>query len=155
MNCKLRALLAVALAVTISSVSSADDQLIAKQIIQRLQQQKQQLQLRSFNIGVQVDQGTVTMMGTVLQPDHAVIALDVARRVPGVKLVVNDLFVQPQARTAANTICAGVAPWRFASMAVRSCRTTWRLAVRSEKPWCTMPRCAHTSRTPWSQCRWA
>ncbi len=89
------ALLAVTVAVLAGSPAVADDEQVAKTIIQRLQQQKQAAGLEGFNIGVQVEQGTVTMMGTVAESDHALMALDVARRVPGVKLVVNDLFVQP------------------------------------------------------------
>jgi hypothetical protein len=89
------ALVAVTLAILIGGPVRANDEQIAKTIIQRLQQQKQSAQLQGFNIGVQVEEGTVTMMGTVAQTDHALMALDIARRVPGVKLVVNDLFVQP------------------------------------------------------------
>ena len=99
MKCKVTALLAVMLAVSIGTTAWANDELIAQQIIQRLQLQKQQSQLEGFNIGVQVDQGTVTVMGTVQEPDHAVLALDIVRRVPGVKLVVNDLFVQKAGQT--------------------------------------------------------
>lgn len=100
MKCKIVSLLAIALAVVVGSTAAANDELIAQQIIQRLQQQKTQAQLQDFNIGIQVDKGTVTVMGTVTEADHALIALDVARRVPGVKLVVNDLFVQGQQQAA-------------------------------------------------------
>ncbi len=86
--------LAVAIAVT-AGTARGNDELIGKQIVERLQQQRQAAQLEGFNIGVQVEGGTVTMSGSVAQPEHAMAALDVARRVPGVKLVVNDLYVQP------------------------------------------------------------
>lgn len=79
--------------------ASADDAQIAKQIISKLNQQKQAANLKGFDLGVQVDKGTVTMMGQVASADQAMLALDAARRVPGVKLVVNDLYVkqgQPQ-----------------------------------------------------------
>ena len=99
MKCRVTALLAVVLAVSIGTTAWANDELIAKQTIERLQQQKQQSQLEEFNIGIQVDQGTVTVMGTVQEPAHAILALEVVRRVPGVKLVVNDLFIQTASQT--------------------------------------------------------
>lgn len=87
------ALLAVSLAFLAGGTARANDEQIAKQIIQRLQQQKSAARLDGFNIGVQVEDGTVTMKGSVAESNHALMALDVARRVPGVKLVVNDLYV--------------------------------------------------------------
>ncbi len=72
---------------------SADDAKIAKQIIERLREQQQASNLQGFDIGVQVDKGTVTMMGQVAQSEQAMLALDIARRVSGVKLVVNDLYI--------------------------------------------------------------
>ena len=99
MKCRVTALLAVVLAVSIGTTAWANDELIAKQTIERLQRQKQQSQLEEFNIGIQVDQGTVTVMGTVQEPAHAILALEVVRRVPGVKLVVNDLFIQTASQT--------------------------------------------------------
>jgi hypothetical protein len=101
------AYLAVTLAVLVGTAARANDEQIATQIVQRLQQQQQTSRLEGFNIGVQVEQGTVTVMGTVSQTEHALLALDVARRVPGVKLVVNDLFVQPATMAGAG---GGVAP---------------------------------------------
>ncbi|MCA9171351.1 MAG: BON domain-containing protein [Planctomycetales bacterium] len=98
------ALLAVTLAFLAGGTARANDEQIAKQIIQRLQQQKSVAQLDGFNIGVQVEDGTVTMKGSVAQSDHALMALDVARRVPGVKLVVNDLFVNQGVTAAPGTM---------------------------------------------------
>ena len=91
---RLVAQLTALIAVTVMAVSaSADDALIAKQIIAKLSQQKQAANLKGFDLGVQVDNGTVTMMGQVASSQQAMLALDVARRTPGVKLVVNDLYV--------------------------------------------------------------
>ena len=90
---KLTALIAV---VVMAVPASADDAQIAKQIIAKLNQQKQTAKLKGFDLGVQVDKGTVTMMGQVASADQAMLALDVARRIPGVKLVVNDLYVNQQ-----------------------------------------------------------
>ena len=94
------ALLALTLTTLSGTLATADDEKIAKQIVDRLQQHRQSAQLQDFNIGVQVEDGTVTMMGNVASSDHAVLALDVARRIPGVKLVVNDLYVQTEAPAA-------------------------------------------------------
>lgn len=80
--------------------ANADDEAIAKMIAQRLQAQQASAKLTDFNIGIQVDKGTVTMMGEVANSTQATTALDIARRVPGVKLVVNDLHLkQTQAVT--------------------------------------------------------
>lgn len=83
----------VVTALALAVPASADDGIIAKQIIGKLKQHKQASSLKGFDLGVQVDKGTVTMMGQVASSDQAMLALDVARRVPGVKLVVNDLYV--------------------------------------------------------------
>ncbi|MCA9213336.1 MAG: BON domain-containing protein [Planctomycetales bacterium] len=87
--------LAFACAIAILQVPGfANDKQIANQIAARLQQQKSVANLSDFNIGVQVDKGTVTMMGQVADSNQAMTALDIARRVPGVKLVVNDLYIK-------------------------------------------------------------
>jgi hypothetical protein len=86
----------------------ANDEQIAKQIAERLQAQKSASNLTDFNIGIQVDQGTVTMMGQVADSQQAITALDVARRVPGVKLVVNDLYVRQSASGPTNVAAAPV-----------------------------------------------
>lgn len=91
---RLIAQVAACLAVTLMAVPAlANDGQIAKQIIAQLKQHKQTADLKGFDLGVQVDQGTVTMMGQVASPEQAMLALDTARRVKGVKLVVNDLYV--------------------------------------------------------------
>lgn len=102
---RLFAQIAAGLAVVLLAMPAlADDGQIAKQIIARLKQQKQAANLTGFDLGVQVDNGTVTMMGQVASPEQAMLALDTARRIPGVKLVVNDLLVNaPTAKQAAPT----------------------------------------------------
>ena len=104
------AFLALALTTLSGAFATADDEQIAKQIVDRLQQHQQSAQLQDFNIGVQVDKGTVTMMGNVAASDHAVLALDIARRIPGVKLVINDLYVQAQPADAADPSNVSAAP---------------------------------------------
>ena len=87
---------AVLAAMVLAVPASADDVKIANEIIGKLQQQQQKSNLQGFDLGVQVDKGTVTMMGRVASTEQAVLALDIARRVPGVKLVVNDLSTEEQ-----------------------------------------------------------
>lgn len=94
-------LLATVVVAGVSSVSRADDAQIAQQIVAQLRQQQQANQLRGFNIGIQVEQAAVTLMGQVASAEQATLALEVARRVPGVKLVINDLQVRPPVRAVA------------------------------------------------------
>lgn len=98
---RLVAKLTVLIAATVMVLpASADDTQIASQIVAKLNQQKQAANLKGFDLGVQVDKGTVTMMGQVASSEQAMLALDVARRIPGVKLVVNDLYVNQQSKPA-------------------------------------------------------
>ena len=99
---KFAALFAAILCASLTLSAHANDAEIASQIVQRLRTQQQTSNLRGFNIGVQVDAGTVTMLGQVADQSQAALALDIARRVPGVKLVVNDLAVGA-AQTVAQT----------------------------------------------------
>ncbi len=91
---RLFAQIAACLAVALMAMPAlANDGQIAKQIIAQLKTQKQAANLKGFDLGVQVDNGTVTMMGQVASTEQAMLALDTARRIQGVKLVVNDLYV--------------------------------------------------------------
>jgi hypothetical protein len=83
----------LALAVLGPSVVRADDQEIAQQIVERLQAEKQAGNLKGFSIDLQVEEGTVWLSGRVASDVQQAKALDIARRVPGVTQVVNDLSV--------------------------------------------------------------
>jgi hypothetical protein len=111
----------VILALTLLGTSSvrADDQQIAQQIIERLQAEKKAGALKGFSIDLQVDEGTVWLSGRVASDQQQAKALDMARRVPGVKQVVNDLTVsEPPARAAvAAQPAAAPAPAAFAQEA--------------------------------------
>ena len=87
----------LAVLVTLSTVQ-ADDAQIARQITSQLRQQQMSQNLQGFRIGVQVDRGTVTMMGRVSSSEQGQLALEIARRIPGVRLVVNDLKVEGTSR---------------------------------------------------------
>jgi hypothetical protein len=74
-----------------------DDQQIAQQIVEKLQAEKKAGTLKAFSIDLQVDEGTVWLSGRVSSEQQQARALDLARRVPGVKQVVNDLTVNAAA----------------------------------------------------------
>jgi hypothetical protein len=79
-----------------------DDQQIAQQIIERLQAEKKAGTLKGFSIDLQVDEGTVWLSGRVTSELQQSRALDLARRVGGVKQVVNDLTIaEPPPRAVA------------------------------------------------------
>lgn len=101
----------LSLAVLGPSVVRGDDQQIAQQIVSKLQAEKQAGTLKGFSIDLQVDEGTVWLSGRVASADQQAKALDIARRIPGVVQVVNDLSVAaPAAKTAAKPAAPKPAP---------------------------------------------
>lgn len=89
----------LAMAVIGPAMAHADDQQIAKAVVQKLQQEKQQGTLKGFSIDLQVEDGTVWLSGRVASAEQEARALDVARRIPGVTQVVNDLAIGSAAST--------------------------------------------------------
>jgi hypothetical protein len=89
-----------ALAALGPSLALGDDNQIAQTIVERLQAQKQAGTLKGFSLDLQVEEGTVWLTGRVSTPDQQALALDIARRVPGVRQVVNDINVDAVARAA-------------------------------------------------------
>src|SRR6188474_2178675 len=81
------------LAVLAPSAVRGDDQQIAAQIIEKLQAEKKAGTLKGFSIDMQVDEGTVWLSGRVATSAQQSKALDIARRIPGVVQVVNDLEI--------------------------------------------------------------
>lgn len=79
--------------------SNGDAERIAKEVVAGLQQQKQEGLLANFGIDVQVDRRVVWLSGYVKDAEQHARALDVARYVPGVEMVVNDLKIQSQEAT--------------------------------------------------------
>ncbi|MEQ8787320.1 MAG: BON domain-containing protein [Pirellulaceae bacterium] len=71
----------------------ADDQQIAETIVERLSKEKEMGSLRDFELDLEVDSGQVWMKGRVANPQQQNLVLEVARRVPGVTQVVNDMAV--------------------------------------------------------------
>jgi len=68
-------------------------EVLAEEISKRIKTQQQFGALRDFRIDVQVDEGVVWMSGSVANKEQHALALDMARYVPGVKQVVNDLSI--------------------------------------------------------------
>ena len=69
------------------------DSAIAKQLTSVLQEAKKDGDLSGFKLSVKVEDGTVWMSGNVADVGQRELALDKARRVSGVKLVVNDIEI--------------------------------------------------------------
>lgn len=85
------------------SFAVSDDQ-IGQEVIERLRQQKQRGNLRNFKVNVDVNGGSVWVKGRVASTAQQQLVLDIARRVPGVTQVVNDLTVRSAVeRTSAET----------------------------------------------------
>ena len=85
------------------AVSRGDDQEIAQTIIQRLQSVRDEGKLKGFKVDLEVDHGTVWVRGHVSQRQQLDLVLDVARRVPGVRQVVNDLEVEGSEEVGSST----------------------------------------------------
>ncbi len=77
--------------------SLEDAKRIATEIIDQFRAAKQQGKLRKFGIDVEVDHGVVWLKGTVSNAAHQQLVLEIARRVSGVKQVVNDLTISEPA----------------------------------------------------------
>ena len=75
---------------------SEKDQQLAQLVAKGLKDRKDQGQLHGFRVNLSVDQGTVWLEGDVANNEQQALVLDVARRVPGVKQVVNELAIREQ-----------------------------------------------------------
>lgn len=84
----------LALAALGTTVVLGNDQQIAKTIVEKLSAEKKAGHLKGFNIELNVDEGTVWLSGRVASDEQRTVALEIARRVQGVKQVVNDLSVE-------------------------------------------------------------
>jgi osmotically-inducible protein OsmY len=72
------------------------DQEIARQVAGALKSQKENGNLKGFRVNLSVDRGTVWLEGDVASRDQRLMVLDAARRIPGVKQVVNELEIRKQ-----------------------------------------------------------
>lgn len=80
-------------AIAETTSTAPDSETISNEVLSRLATQKELGVLRDFGIDVQVDKGVVWMSGYVADAEQRALALDMARYVPGVKQVVNDLSI--------------------------------------------------------------
>ena len=74
-----------------------EDQQLAKLVADGLKAEKDQGHLNGFRVNLSVDRGTVWLEGDVASSEQQTLVLDVARRIPGVKQVVNELAIREQA----------------------------------------------------------
>ena len=70
------------------------DQEIARQVATALKSQKESGRLKGFRVNLSVDRGTVWLEGDVASRDQRLMVLEAARRIPGVKQVVNELEIR-------------------------------------------------------------
>ncbi len=103
------------LAASTACPTYADDSTIAQQLAAELRAAKTNRDLQSFRINVKVEDGVVWMQGSVADVEQRSKALNIARAVSGVRLVVNDLALSddvvpdvapPQDKRPAATIVA-------------------------------------------------
>ena len=82
----------LAMALSMALFATADDSEISRLLAEELRSAKETAELKSFRISVKVENGIVWMKGAVSDGEQREKALNIARRVPGVRLVVNDLL---------------------------------------------------------------
>jgi len=83
----------IALATMTLSWAMAGDQDIARKITEQLRKEQEAGNLRGFNINLKVAEGNVRLEGQVSGEEQQELASTVARRVDGVKNVINDLLI--------------------------------------------------------------
>ncbi|HUE71872.1 MAG TPA: BON domain-containing protein [Pirellulaceae bacterium] len=100
----------IAAAVLGPPLALGNDQQIAQTIVERLQAQKKAGNLKGFSLDLQVEEGEVWLTGRVSSAEQQSLTLDIARRVPGVKQVVNDITVEQPApaKTANRNLFASI-----------------------------------------------
>lgn len=91
----------LALAPAWARADEAEDKEIGQTIAQKLSEEKKSGGLKNFSLDLQVEEGTVWLSGRVASPEQQARALDLARRVKGVKQVVNDITVTTTPATPA------------------------------------------------------
>jgi osmotically-inducible protein OsmY len=87
--------------------SGAADVSITDTIISKLQAQKAAGALRGFDLDVTTTGGDVSLRGRVNSPEQKALVLDIARRVKGVKKVIDDVSVGSAVRQASTQVPAG------------------------------------------------
>jgi hypothetical protein len=110
-----RLIVGIALAAIVGLLATsaiADDTAIAQNIVEQLRVKKQSGALKGFDVGVRVQNGDVWLEGQVSNAAQEAMVLDIARRVPGVRQVVDDVEVAPPAPSAPMAVPAPSSPGR-------------------------------------------
>jgi osmotically-inducible protein OsmY len=102
----------VAIAAAPPHGARGDDQRIAEQIVSKLQAEKDKGTLRGFNIDLEVEEGAVYLKGHVSESQQEAIAIDIARRAPGVKKVYNGLVIKSSRKATEPQLVPSPAPAR-------------------------------------------
>ena len=87
--------------------NGAGDVTITDTIIGKLQAQKAAGALRGFDLDVTTTEGDVALRGRVNSPEQKALVLDIARRVKGVRKVIDDISVGSAVRQASTQVPSG------------------------------------------------
>lgn len=82
-------------AAALAPTALGDDQAIADQLNRQLAAQKESGRLERYDVQVQVQDGVVELYGQLATAEQKSLVIETARRVPGVRQVVNGLEVAP------------------------------------------------------------
>lgn len=93
-----------ALAAPMPLLAETTDRQIAQQIVKELKCQKESGELKGFNLDLQVEDGAVYLKGFVSEREQRRKAVEVARRVEGVKQVFNEIEIKTADDVAAEPL---------------------------------------------------
>jgi hypothetical protein len=88
---------------------ASGDSVITDAIIGKLQQQKQAGALKGFDLDITTTDGDVSVRGRVTSAQQKALVLDIARRVRGVRKVIDDVMVGPAVRQVSTAMQTGPA----------------------------------------------
>jgi hypothetical protein len=94
------AVLGAAAALAPAGLALGDDQSIANQLNEQLTAEREAGRLERFDVQMQVQDGVVQLYGQLATAEQKSLVIETARRVPGVRQVVNGLEVAPAAGAA-------------------------------------------------------
>ena len=100
MRTSLLGLVVMVAAVLAPLAAGADDTKITQKIVSKLQAHQKSGALKGFNVNVNVQDGEVWVKGEVSNESQKDLVLETTRRVPGVKIVVNNLTIDPSENAA-------------------------------------------------------
>lgn len=104
------AVLGAAAALAPAGLALGDDQSIADQLNQQLTAEREAGRLERFDVQMQVQDGVVQLYGQLATAEQKSLVIETARRVPGVRQVVNGLEVAQANAVPATTNAPAAAP---------------------------------------------